>query len=102
MFLGRGLRVRRGRRRWFGVCGGRGVFGRGGSSLHLIYFNGAQLHFRVAGGCFDSEAVNKKEAWGEVDFTGEEAALGLLATVIKIGHGKVLFELVMHRFEILC
>ena len=38
------------RRRGFGIGGGRGVFGRGGSSLHLIYFNGAQLPFRVADG----------------------------------------------------
>ena len=74
----------------------------------------------VAGG---TEGV--EEAGGEVDFTGEEAARGLLtfgdvalarhseqapsalalcnvATAIKIGHGKVLLELVMHRFEIFC
>ena len=58
------------------------------------------------------------------DFAGEEAACGLLtfgdvalarhseqapsalalcnvATAVEIGHGKVLLELVMHRFEIL-
>lgn len=90
MFFGRGrLRVRRGRRRGFGVGGGRGVFGRGGSSLQLIFFSGAQLPFRVAGG-----AEGVEEAWGEVDFAGEEAARGLLATAVEIGHGKVLFELV--------
>ena len=43
--------------------------------------------------------MNKKEARGEVDSAGEEAARGLLATAIKIGHGKVLFELV-HNTEI--
>ena len=35
-----------------------------------------------------------EEAGGEVDFTGEEAARGFFATAIKIGHGKVLLELV--------
>ena len=92
------------RRRGFGVGGGRGVFGRGGSSLQLIFFSGAQLPFRVAGG---TEGV--EEAGGEVDFAGEEAARGFLtfgdvalarhseqassalalcnvATAIKIGH----------------
>lgn len=34
-----------------------------------------------------------------VDLAGEEAARGFLATAIKIGHGKVLLELVMHKFE---
>ena len=43
--------------------------------------------------------MNKKEALGEIDFTGEEAARGFLATAIKIGHGKVLLELVMHNNE---
>ena len=43
--------------------------------------------------------MNKKEAGGEVDFAGEEAARGLLATAVEIGHGKVLFELVMHNNE---
>ena len=85
------------RRRGFGVGGGRDVFGRGGSSLQLIFFSGAQLPFRVAGG---TEGV--EEAGGEVDFAGEEAARGFLATAIKIGHSKVLLELVMHRFEIFC
>ena len=49
MGIGR-ARVRRGRRRGFGIGGGRGVSGRGGSSLQLIFFSGAQLPFRVAGG----------------------------------------------------
>ena len=75
----------------------RGVSGRGGSSLHLIYFSGAQFPFRVAGG---TEGV--EEAWGEVDFAGEEAARSFLATAVEIGHCEVLFELVMHRFEIFC
>ncbi len=35
-----------------------------------------------------------EEAGGEIDFAGEEAARGLLATAVEIGHGKVLFELV--------
>ena len=43
----------------------------------------------VAGG---TEGV--EEAWGEVNFTGEEAARGFPATVIKIGHCEVLLELV--------
>ena len=43
--------------------------------------------------------MNKKEAGGEVDFAGEEVARGLLATAVEIGHGKVLFELVMHNNE---
>ena len=43
--------------------------------------------------------MNKKEAGGEVDFAGEEATRGLLATAVEIGHGKVLFELVMHNNE---
>ncbi len=34
-----------------------------------------------------------------VDFTGEEAARGFLATAVEIGHGKVLLELV-HNTEI--
>ena len=50
MFWGKGLRVHLDRRRGFGVGGGRGVFGRGGSLLQLIFFSGAQLPFRVAGG----------------------------------------------------
>ena len=57
----RGLRAHLDRRRGFGVGRGRSVFGRGGSSLHLIYFNGAQLPFRVAGG-----AEGVEEAGGEV------------------------------------
>ena len=47
----------------------------------------------VAGG---TEGV--EEAGGEVDFAGEEAACGLLATAVEIGHGKVLLELV-HNIE---
>ena len=48
----------------------------------------------VAGG---TEGV--EEAWGEVDFTGEEAARGFLATAVKIGHGEVLLELIYcHTF----
>lgn len=47
----------------------------------------------VAGG---TEGV--EEAGGEVDFAGEEAACGLLATAVEIGHGKVLLELV-HNTE---
>ncbi len=48
----------------------------------------------VAGG-----AEGVEEAGGEVDFTGEEAAGGLLATAVEIGHSKVLLELVMHNNE---
>ena len=54
------------------------------------------------GGAVAGGAEGVEEAWGEVDFTGEEAARGFLATAIKIGHSKVLLELVMHRFEIFC
>lgn len=43
----------------------------------------------VAGG---TEGV--EEAWGEIDFAGEEAARGFLATAVEIGHGEVLLELV--------
>ena len=69
--------------------------------------------------------MNKKEAWGEVDFAGEEAARGFLtfgdvaldrhseqapsalalcnvATAVEIGHGKVLLELIYcHTFFLL-
>lgn len=48
----------------------------------------------VAGG-----AEGIEEAGGEGDFTGEEAARGLLATAVEIGHGKVLLELV-HNIKI--
>ena len=101
------------------LAGGEAFLG-GSSSLHLIYFSGAQFPFRVAGG-----AEGVEEAGGEVDFTGEESARGLLtfgdvalarhseqafsalawrnvAVVGEIGRGKVLLELVMHRFEIFC
>ena len=63
----------------------------------IDFFSGAQLPFRVAGG-----AEGVEEAGGEVDFTGEKSARGFLATAVEIGHGKVLLELVMHRFEIFC
>lgn len=46
------------------------------------------------GGAVAGGAEGVEEAWGEVDFTGEETARGFLATAIKIGHGKVLLELV--------
>ncbi len=43
-------------------------------------------------------------AGGEAFLGGAVAggARGFLATAIKIGHSKVLLELVMHRFEIFC
>ena len=86
----------------------------GSSSLHLIYFSGAQFPFRVAGG-----AEGVEEAGGEVDFTGEEAARGLLtfgdvalarhseqapsalalcnvATAVEIGHGNLLSVTLLH------
>jgi hypothetical protein len=51
MFFGRGrLMAHLDRRRGFGVVLGRGFCGGGSSSLHLIYFSGAQFPFRVAGG----------------------------------------------------
>ena len=75
MFFGRGrLMAHLDRRRGFGVGGGRGVFGRGGSR-----WDGGRR-----GGL----------AWGEIDFAGEEAARGFLATAVEIGHGEVLLELV--------
>ncbi len=43
--------------------------------------------------------MNKKEAGGEVDFAGEEAARGFLATAVEIGHCEVLLKLV-HNTEI--
>ena len=46
------------------------------------------------GGAVAGGAEGVEEAGGEIDFTGEEAARGFLATAIKIGHGKVLLELV--------
>ena len=54
------------------------------------------------GGAVAGGAEGVEEAGGEVDFTGEEAARGLLATVGEISHSEVLLELVMHRFEIFC
>ena len=46
------------------------------------------------GGAVAGGAEGVEEAWGEVDFTGEEAARSFLATAVEIGHGKVLLELV--------
>ena len=50
------------------------------------------------GGAVAGGAEGVEEAGGEGDFTGEEAARGLLATAVEIGHGKVLLELV-HNIE---
>ena len=50
------------------------------------------------GGAVAGGAEGVEEAWGEVDFTGEEAARSFLATAVEIGHGKVLLELV-HNIE---
>ena len=46
------------------------------------------------GGAVAGGAEGVEEAGGEVDFAGEEAARGFLATAVEIGHGKVLLELV--------
>ena len=46
------------------------------------------------GGAVAGGAEGVEEAWGEVDFAGEEAACGFLAVVGEIGRCKVLFELV--------
>ena len=46
------------------------------------------------GGAVAGGAEGVEEAWGEVDFAGEEAARGFLATAVEIGHSKVLLELV--------
>ena len=51
------------------------------------------------GGAVAGGAEGVEEAGGEIDFAGEEAARGFLATAIKIGHSKVLLELVMHNNE---
>ena len=51
------------------------------------------------GGAVAGGAEGVEEAWGEVNFTSEEAARGFLATAVEIGHGEVLFELV-HNNEI--
>ena len=59
------------------------------SQLFSGQYREAFLGGAVAGG-----AEGVEEAGGEVDFAGEEAARGLLATAVEIGHGKVLFELV--------
>ena len=50
------------------------------------------------GGAVAGGAEGVEESWGEVDFTGEEAARSFLATAVEIGHGKVLLELV-HNTE---
>ena len=71
-----------------GYCGGSGFAEEGEEDLELAGGE-AFLGGAVAGG---TEGV--EEAWGEVDFAGEESARGLLATAVEIGHGKVLFELV--------
>ena len=52
------------------------------------------------GGAVAGGAEGVEEAWGEIDFAGEESARGFLATAIKIGHSKVLLELV-HNTEII-
>ena len=46
------------------------------------------------GGAVAGGAEGVEEAGGKGDFTGEEAARGFLATAVKIGHGKVLLELI--------
>lgn len=80
----------------------------GGLALGVLCFGGGGLGFaeegeedlELAGGeAFLGGAVaggteGVEEAGGEIDFAGEEAARGLLATAVEIGHGKVLFELV--------
>lgn len=54
------------------------------------------------GGAVAGGAEGVEEAGGEIDFTGEEAARGFLATAIEIGHGKVLLELIYcHTFFLL-
>ena len=51
------------------------------------------------GGAVAGGAEGIEEARGKVDFAGEEAARGFLATAVEIGHGEVLLELV-HNNEI--
>ena len=54
------------------------------------------------GGAVAGGTEGFEEAWGEIDFTGEEAARGFLATAVEIGHGKVLLELIYcHTFFLL-
>lgn len=54
------------------------------------------------GGAVAGGAEGVEEAWGEIDFTGEEAARGFLATAIKIGHSQILLELIYcHTFFLL-
>ncbi len=72
---------------------GRGFCGGGSSSLHLIYFSGAQFPFRVAGGLEGGE-----DGFVGMDFVGEAFACGFLAVVGEIGHSKVLLEFVLIHF----
>ncbi len=60
---------------------------------------GGEVEGVLAGGV-GCEAEGVEEAGGEVDFAGEEAARGFLATAIKIGHCEVLLELVHNNNEI--
>ena len=54
------------------------------------------------GGAVAGGAEGVEEAGGEVDFTGEEAARGFLATAIEIGHSQILLELIYcHTFFLL-
>ena len=54
------------------------------------------------GGTVAGGAEGVEEAWGEIDFTGEEAARGFLATAVEIGHGEVLLESIYcHTFFLL-
>lgn len=54
------------------------------------------------GGAVAGGAEGVEEAGGEVDFTGEEAARGFLATAVEIGHGQILLELIYcHTFFLL-
>lgn len=80
----------------------------GGLALGVLCFGGGGLGFAeegeedlelaggeaFLGGAVAGGAEGVEEAGGEIDFAGEEAARGLLATAVEIGHGKVLFELV--------
>ena len=52
------------------------------------------------GGAVAGGAEGVEEAWGEVDFAGEEAARSFLATAVEIGHCEVLLELVHNNNEI--
>ena len=48
------------------------------------------------GGAVAGGAEGVEEAWGEVDFAGEESARGLLATAVEIGHGNLLSVTLLH------